>query len=102
MRPVMRLLARRAAPSRGHCPHPFQIFIGIATHVCRTIGTVRHVQLDPNSASRRRIAMGAWLVLAALAFAKAATSAGAALQFVFVAIGCVLLLCFWAFVRWAP
>ena len=48
---------------------------------------------------RRRIVMAVWVVIAGLAFATAAVTDGWT-QLVLITIGCMLLLCLWAALRW--
>jgi hypothetical protein len=57
------------------------------------------VQLGDPGDRRRRVAMGAWVLIAGLAFAKALTTSGVA-QFFLIAVGCVMLLAVWVGMRW--
>jgi hypothetical protein len=59
-----------------------------------------HMRFHEPRNQRRRIAMAAWIALAVGAFAQAAFASDPGAQFVFVLFGCILLLCFWAAVRW--
>jgi hypothetical protein len=54
---------------------------------------------DPKN-QRRRIVMGAWLVLAVVALTRAAFMPDEVVRFFLILVAAVLLLCFWVALRW--
>jgi hypothetical protein len=54
---------------------------------------------DPKN-QRRRIVMGAWLVLAVMALTRAAFMPDEGARFFLILVASVLLLCFWVGLRW--